>query len=201
MTPAGRIWSYSLWQSDNDWIWQIWWSTTHVSPLTGEIWCSQCSSILKSQMKIFQWTSNRLSEQSCGNQGAISKITTPEALEMSKYNPIISQAEHLNRITPNHHVFQTFPAISSKAPKSQITKLSAVRLCDILSNLTEYYNILSRLQLQWQCRWRKKKLIMKYLPHPEKAVVALLINLVSVIVLLKRHISRIKSQPESELYM
>lgn len=42
---------------------------------------------------------------------------------------------------------------------------------------------------------------MKYLPHPEKAVVALLINLVSVIVLLKRHISRIKSQPESELYM
>lgn len=124
-----------------------------MSPLT---WCSQCSSILKSQMKIFQWTSNRFSEQSCRNQGAISKITTPEALEMSKYNPIISQAEHLNRITPNHHVFQTFPAISSKAPKSQITKLSAVRLCDILSNLTEYYNILSRLQLQWQCRWRKK---------------------------------------------
>lgn len=122
---------------------------------------------LKSQMRIFQWTSNRLSEQSWGNQGDASKITTPEALEMSKYNPITNQAKHRNRITPP---IITFLKLSQQYPPELLNhKSSAVHLRDILNNLTEYYNILSPLQHHWQCRYeKKKKLILKYLPYPEK---------------------------------
>lgn len=106
------------------------------------VWCGQRSSATKSQIKIFHWTSNRLQQQSCRYRGAISQITTPEARGVSKYNHITSQAEHLNRITQNHHVSpheRAFTAISSKAPKSQITKSPTIHLHHIPNWLAVYY--------------------------------------------------------------